>query len=51
MTIEAKELYMRARSMRNEDPSKARELLQQVIDGTDSSNDYNIKSKKLLKNL
>lgn len=48
---EAKELYMRARSMRNDNPEKARELLQQVIDGTDSSNDYNIKSKKVLKGL
>ena len=48
---EAKELYMRARSMRNDNPQRARELLQQVIDGTDSSNDYNIKSKKLIKGL
>ncbi|HNW82501.1 MAG TPA: FHA domain-containing protein [bacterium] len=47
----AKELYMQARSLRNENQDKARELLNQIIDGTDSSSDYNAKAKKLLKTM
>lgn len=46
---EAKELYMKARSMRNDDPAKAKEILNQIVDSTDSSSDYNRKAKKLLK--
>ena len=48
---EVKTLYMRARSLRNEDPQQARELFQRIIDGTDSSNEYHEKSKRLLRSL
>ncbi|MGI6394319.1 MAG: FHA domain-containing protein [bacterium] len=48
---EAKELYMKARSMRNQDPSEARRLLQKVVDETDSSSDYNKKSRSLIKSM
>lgn len=44
----AKELYMQARSIKNENPEKAKELLNQIIDGTDSSSKYNGKAKDLL---
>ena len=48
---EAKELYMQARSLRNENQDKAKELLNKIIDGTDPSSDYNAKAKKLLKKM
>ena len=44
----AKELYMQARSIKNENPEKAKELLNQIIDGTEPSSKYNGKAKDLL---
>lgn len=48
---EAKTLYMRARSLRMEDPQQARELFQRIIDGTDPNSEYHEKSKALMRNL
>ena len=48
---EAKKLYMKARSLRMENPDKARDVLQQIIDGAAASSKYHKKAKKLLKKL
>ncbi len=48
---EAKKLYMKARSLRKENPDKARDVLKQIIDGAPSSSKYSKKAKKLLKKL
>lgn len=48
---EAKKLYMRARSLRKENPDKAREVLEKILENTSSSSNYNKKAKKLLKKL
>lgn len=48
---DAKKLYMKARSLRKENPDKARDVLQQIIDGAPKSSKYYKKAKKLLKKL
>jgi len=48
---EAKKLYMKARSLRKENPSKARSVLEQIINGAPKSSKYHKKAKKLKKKL
>ena len=48
---EAKKLYMKARSLRKENPGKARDVLQQIINGAPTSSKYHKKAKKLLRKL
>ena len=47
----AKQKYMEARSVKDEDPEKAKKLLQEVIDGTEPGSKHNEKAKKLLESL
>ena len=48
---EAKKLYMRARSLRKENPDKARDVLEKILKNASSSSKYHKKAKKLLKKL
>lgn len=48
---EAKKLYMRARSLRKENPDKARNVLEKIINNASSSSKYHKKARKLLKKL
>jgi len=48
---QAKKLYMKARSLRKENPDKARNVLKKIINGAASSSKYHKKAKKLLKKL
>ena len=47
----AKQKYMEARTIKDEDPEKAKKLLQEVIDGTEPGSKHNDKAKKLLESL
>ena len=47
----AKQKYMEARSVKDDDPEKAKKLLQEVIDGTEPGSKHYDKAKKLLESL
>ena len=47
----AKQKYMEARSVKDDDPERAKKLLQEVIDGTEPGSKHNEKAKKLLETL
>ena len=48
---EAKELYMKARTMRDDDPEEAKKMLQKIINSIDPESKHYKKAKKLLDEL